>query len=266
MRDPEQALGCIVAATICWWRRTATGTASPPCCCKISDRFIPARTVIKTPGTLRAGAAIADGGISASGIPTSVPCSAILASCIAAWATTRAPLEMARRGLEVDTAVSGPDHPDVGIALLNLARITTSWAISGWRSNRVDRAIEIFNRRFPPGASTAHSCRQFQGGISDRARTARRSAEHAREFGCRGSRQRRIEARSSQWAGDSCGHRAPGQAAARRRKNSREACWPILQSAATAVSKRMHAGPTHTHWQCRQRWRKPRPSAHSAVA
>jgi hypothetical protein len=58
---------------------------------------------------------------------------------------------MAQRGLEVDTAVSGPDHPDVGIAWLNLAGCSDKLGDVRLALEQIDRASEIFSRRFPAG-------------------------------------------------------------------------------------------------------------------
>ena len=58
--------------------------------------------------------------------------------------------EIARRGLDVDTSVSGPDHPDVGIAWYNLAGITDKLGDTELALEQVDRAIAIFGRHFPP--------------------------------------------------------------------------------------------------------------------
>ena len=125
--------------------------------------------------------------------------------------------EIAQRGLEVDTSVSGPNHPDVGIAWLNLARSSDKLGDARPALEQIDRAIEIFGQSFPPNASSSHSRRQLQGGISDRAGTARRGAENARKF-CdlchHGSRQPRSKTGSSQWAGNSRRHRASAETVA----------------------------------------------------
>ena len=73
--------------------------------------------------------------------------------------------EMARRALGVDTSVSGPDHPDVGIDLLNLARISDKVGDQRSALEQVDRAIGIFDRRFPPGHPMRIRAANFKAGF-----------------------------------------------------------------------------------------------------
>jgi serine/threonine-protein kinase len=58
-------------------------------------------------------------------------------------------VELARRALDVDTAVSGPDHPDVGIDWLKLARSSDKLGDPLQALQQIDRAIEIFGRTLP---------------------------------------------------------------------------------------------------------------------
>jgi len=65
--------------------------------------------------------------------------------------------DAAQRGLEIDTTVSGPDHPDVGIAWLQLARISDKLGNQRLALEQIDRAGAIFGRRLPP----AHTLRLY---------------------------------------------------------------------------------------------------------
>jgi serine/threonine-protein kinase len=73
--------------------------------------------------------------------------------------------EMAQHGLEVDASVSGSDHPDVGIALLNLARISDQVGDHRTALEQVDRAIGIFDGRFPPGHPQRIRAGNFKAGF-----------------------------------------------------------------------------------------------------
>ena len=73
--------------------------------------------------------------------------------------------EVARSGLEVDMAVSGPDHPDVGIAWLNLARISDKLGDERLALKQIDRAVEIFGLRFPPGHTLRIQAANFRAGF-----------------------------------------------------------------------------------------------------
>jgi tetratricopeptide (TPR) repeat protein len=73
--------------------------------------------------------------------------------------------EVARSGLEVDMAVSGPDHPDVGIAWLNLARISDKLGDERLALKQIDRAVEIFGQRFPPGHTLRIQAANFRAGF-----------------------------------------------------------------------------------------------------
>jgi tetratricopeptide (TPR) repeat protein len=72
---------------------------------------------------------------------------------------------MAQRGLEVDASVSGPDHPDAGIALMNLARINDTVGDRQPALEHIDRAIEIFGRRFPRGHPLRIQAADFRAGF-----------------------------------------------------------------------------------------------------
>jgi tetratricopeptide (TPR) repeat protein len=92
----------------------------------------------------------------------SVPCSATLPSCIGDYERS---FETAQRGLDIDASVSGPDHPDVGLAWLNLARSSDKLGDERLALEQVDRAIEIFGRRFPPGHPLRIQAANFRAGF-----------------------------------------------------------------------------------------------------
>ena len=72
--------------------------------------------------------------------------------------------EMAQQGLAVDTAVSGPDHPDVGIAWQNLAACSDKLGDVRLALEQIDRASEIFGRRFPAAHPLRIKAANFRAG------------------------------------------------------------------------------------------------------
>jgi serine/threonine-protein kinase len=89
--------------------------------------------------------------------------------------------EVAQNGLEIDTAVSGPEHPDVGIAWLNLARISDKLGDETLALKQIDRAVEIFGQRFPPGHTLRIQAANFRAGFLielGRLREARKTLEN----------------------------------------------------------------------------------------
>jgi tetratricopeptide (TPR) repeat protein len=63
-------------------------------------------------------------------------------------------VELARRAIDVDTAVSGPDHPDVGIDWLKLARLSDKLGDPTQALQQIDKAIVIFGKTLPAGHPT----------------------------------------------------------------------------------------------------------------
>jgi tetratricopeptide (TPR) repeat protein len=63
-------------------------------------------------------------------------------------------VELAQRALDVDTAVSGPEHPDVGIDWLKLARCSGKLGDPLLALRQIDNAIEIFDKALPPNHPT----------------------------------------------------------------------------------------------------------------
>ena len=178
MSDPEQAL-----ASLSPQPRSAGGgarrmrTVTPRCCCRTSARCTPARAAIARRRTRTSRRCPVEAAFRRAGSPRRGRARQSCRRCIGTSGDYARAFEMARRGLEVDTAVSGPDHPDVGIAWLQpgahhrQARRRTARA-------RTDRPGDRDLRTTPPSrASPSHSGRQLQGGLPDRAGTARRRAE-----------------------------------------------------------------------------------------
>jgi tetratricopeptide (TPR) repeat protein len=88
---------------------------------------------------------------------------------------------VAQRGLEIDTAVSGSDHPDVAIDWLNLARISDKPGDEPLALEQVDRAIGILGQRFPPAHPLGIQAANFRAGFliqMGRIEEARKTLEH----------------------------------------------------------------------------------------
>jgi tetratricopeptide (TPR) repeat protein/tRNA A-37 threonylcarbamoyl transferase component Bud32 len=71
-------------------------------------------------------------------------------------------VELAQRALDVDTAVSGPAHPDVGIDWLKLARCNGKLGNPLLALQQIDNAIEIFDKALPPNHPTRIQAANFK--------------------------------------------------------------------------------------------------------
>jgi tetratricopeptide (TPR) repeat protein len=63
-------------------------------------------------------------------------------------------VDFARRAIDVDTAVSGAEHPDVGSDWLKLARCSEKLGEPTQALLQIDRALEIFGKTLPPAHPT----------------------------------------------------------------------------------------------------------------
>ncbi len=73
--------------------------------------------------------------------------------------------ELARHALEVDTAVSGPEHPDVGSDWLKLARCTDKLGDPAQALQQIDKAIGIFAKALPAAHPTRVQAANYKAGF-----------------------------------------------------------------------------------------------------
>jgi serine/threonine-protein kinase len=74
-------------------------------------------------------------------------------------------VELAQHALDVDIAVSGPAHPDVGIDWQKLARSTDKLGEPAQALQQIDKAIEIFDKALPPNHPIRIQAANYKAGL-----------------------------------------------------------------------------------------------------
>jgi len=73
--------------------------------------------------------------------------------------------ELAHHALEVDIAVSGAEHPDVGVDWLRLSRCTDKSGDPAQALQQIDTAIGIFEKALPPGHPNRVQAANYKAGF-----------------------------------------------------------------------------------------------------
>ena len=74
-------------------------------------------------------------------------------------------VELAQRALEVDVAVSGAEHPDVGSDWLKLSRCTDKLGNPAQALQQIDKAIGIFEKALPPAHPSRILAANYKAGF-----------------------------------------------------------------------------------------------------